>query len=347
MPEMKGITVKIPADLHAEVKAYLEAHGMTMGEFIAQAVDHELHPKIQITQEDKNMERMRTLAFQVPDSLFQRVKAYLERNHMTQKQFVIGLIESEIEQDEAQYQASHPAEQEDKEESDDQTHGEETEEENQDEFAPQEAQEGPSSELEEQLAAQEDAAPVDDFEAGSEEVSQEDDGVEETGEEEAWEESAGQENSQDEEEQEDYTTRLFIHCLLKANWQEKAWKGETIRRGQFVTSLSKLAEETGLTIRQTRTALSHLEKTGELTSQTNAKRRIITVNNYEKFQGSTKQSPSNRQTTDKPEGNRATTTKEYIKNIKEEKESANAQFAPPGQEEKVYLDDYYRERDGG
>ena len=61
MPDMKGITVKIPAELHAEVKAYIEAHGMTMGEFIAQAVDNELHPKIQITQEDKNMERMRTL----------------------------------------------------------------------------------------------------------------------------------------------------------------------------------------------------------------------------------------------------------------------------------------------
>ena len=147
MPEMKGITVKIPADLHAEVKAYLEAHGMTMGEFIAQAVDHELHPKIQITQEDKNMERMRTLAFQVPDSLFQRVKAYLERNHMTQKQFVIGLIEAELEQDEAQYQASHPEEQEDEGESDDQAQDEETEqeiqEESQDEFAPQEAQDGP------------------------------------------------------------------------------------------------------------------------------------------------------------------------------------------------------------
>ena len=211
MPEMKGITVKIPADLHAEVKAYLEAHGMTMGEFIAQAVDNELHPKIQITQEDKNMERMRTLAFQVPDSLFQRVKAYLERNHMTQKQFVIGLIESEIEQDEAQYQASHPAEQEDKEESDDQAEDEEMEEELQDEFAPQEAQEGPGTELEEQQpAAQEDAAPVDGFEAGSEEVSQEDGGVEETGEEEAWEESAGQENSQDEEEQEDYSYSMSM-----------------------------------------------------------------------------------------------------------------------------------------
>ena len=187
MPEMKGVTVRIPAELHAEVKSYLETHGMTMGEFITQAVDNELHPKIQMTQEDKNMERMRTLAFQVPDSLFQRVKAYLERNHMTQKQFVIGLIESELEQDEAQYQASRPEEQEDEEESDDQAEDEEMEEELQDEFAPQEAQEGPGSELEEQPAADQNPAPVDDFEAGSEEVSQEDDGVEEPGEEEAQE----------------------------------------------------------------------------------------------------------------------------------------------------------------
>ncbi len=185
MPEMKGVTVRIPAELHAEVKSYLETHGMTMGEFITQAVDNELHPKIQMTQEDKNMERMRTLAFQVPDSLFQRVKAYLERNHMTQKQFVVGLIEAELEQDEAQYQASHPGEQEDEEESDDQTEDEETEAELQAESGPQEAQEGPGAGLEERPAADQDAAPVDGFEAGSGEVSQEDDGTEETGEEEA------------------------------------------------------------------------------------------------------------------------------------------------------------------
>ena len=227
MPEMKGITVKIPADLHAEVKAYLEAHGMTMGEFIAQAVDHELHPKLE--QEDKNMERMRTLAFQVPDSLFQRVKAYLERNHMTQKQFVIGLIESEIEQDEAQYQASHPEEQEDEEESDDQTEDEETEEETQDEFAPQEAQEGPDAGLEEQPAAQEDAAPVGDFEAGSEEVSQEDDGVEEAWEEEAQEteeafgdsEVLGSDSLDDVEEGEDSELEETLEDSLE---DEEAWE---------------------------------------------------------------------------------------------------------------------------
>ena len=167
MPEMKGVTVKIPADLHAEVKAYIEAHNMTMGEFITLAVDNELHSKLEL-KEDKNMERMRTLAFQVPDSLFQRVKAYLERNHMSQKQFVIGLIEAELEQDEALYQSEQTEEQEDEEESDDQTEDEETEEEVQAESGPQETQEGPNTGLEEQPVPDQDAAPVDGFEAGSE-----------------------------------------------------------------------------------------------------------------------------------------------------------------------------------
>ena len=236
MPEMRGVTVKIPADLHAEVKAYIEAHNMTMGEFITLAVDNELHPKIQITQEDKNVERMRTLAFQVPDSLFQRVKAYLERNHMSQKQFVIGLIEAELEQDEALYQSKQTEE--NVEESD------ENEQTDQTESGPQEAQEGPNTGLEEQPAPGQDAAPVDGFEAGSEEVSQEDDGAEEIGEEEAQEteevfeesqnfggdsvddveevednqleeaqedeESAGQEDSQDEGEQENYSYSMSM-----------------------------------------------------------------------------------------------------------------------------------------
>ena len=219
MPDMKGITVKIPADLHAEVKAYLEAHGMTMGEFIAQAVDHELHPKLE--QEDKSMERMRTLAFQVPDSLFQRVKAYLERKHMTQKQFVIGLIESEIEQDEAQYQASHPEEQEDEEESDDQAQDEETEQETQDEFTPQEAQDGRESQLEKQAAADQDDSPVDNFEAGSEEVSQEDDGAEEPGEKETQED---EEVFEDEDiEESDAVEELEDDEFEEAQENEEAW----------------------------------------------------------------------------------------------------------------------------
>lgn len=96
--EKKGVTVKIDAELHAEVRQYIEDHEMTMAEFVTLALQDELRPKQNI-KEDKNMGNMRTMAFQVPEELFQKIKDYLQRNNMTQKQFVIGLIENEIERD--------------------------------------------------------------------------------------------------------------------------------------------------------------------------------------------------------------------------------------------------------
>lgn len=100
MPEegKKGITVKVDAGLHSEVRQYLEDHGMTMAEFVTMALTDELRPKYN-RKEEKNMENMRTLAIQVPEELFQRIKDYLQRSGMTQKEFVIGLIETELERD--------------------------------------------------------------------------------------------------------------------------------------------------------------------------------------------------------------------------------------------------------
>ena len=46
------------------------------------------------------------------------------------------------------------------------------------------------------------------------------------------------------------TKIVFLHCLLKANWKDKNWKGETIKRGQFVTSLEKISQETNLSVKQ-------------------------------------------------------------------------------------------------
>lgn len=97
----KGITVKIDAELHAEVRQYLESHGMTMAEFVTLALDDELNPKIN-QKEGQNMGNMRTLAFQVPEDLFQRIKDYLQRNNMSQKEFVIGLIEDELEREQTE-----------------------------------------------------------------------------------------------------------------------------------------------------------------------------------------------------------------------------------------------------
>ena len=74
--EKKGITVKIDADLHAEVKAFIESQGLTMGEFVAMALDDELHPRITIAG-GNTMEKMRTMAFQIPEDLFQKIKDIL------------------------------------------------------------------------------------------------------------------------------------------------------------------------------------------------------------------------------------------------------------------------------
>ena len=71
----------------------------------------------------KVMEKGRTLAFQVSEELFQRVKEYLENyeknyhRRLTQKEFVIGLIEQALEEAEEEFEAARAAEQEEQAES--------------------------------------------------------------------------------------------------------------------------------------------------------------------------------------------------------------------------------------
>lgn len=95
--EKKGITVKVDAQLHAQVREYIEAHGMTMSEFVAKALDSELHQSQ--TRGGANMAN-RTIAFQVPEETFDRLKDYLSRHPgLTQKDFVLGLINAELDRD--------------------------------------------------------------------------------------------------------------------------------------------------------------------------------------------------------------------------------------------------------
>ena len=79
-------------------------------------------------------------------------------------------------------------------------------------------------------------------------------------------------------------TRLFIHCLLKANWKDGRFKGMVIPRGSFVTSFNSLVEETGLSRQQVRTSLEHLKSTHEITQDTNHQYSIITINKYNEYQ---------------------------------------------------------------
>ena len=132
------------------------------------------------------------------------------------------------------------------------------------------------------------------------------------------------------------TFRLFIHCLLKANWKKKSWKNYVCNRGQFITSLSQLSYELGLTIQQVRTAISHLETTGEITSRTDGKVRIITVNNYDKYQsinkGDNKEKTKKQQAAQQGSNKVVTTTKEYKESTTylRNKEGGCAAVSPSG-----------------
>ncbi len=105
--------------------------------------------------------------------------------------------------------------------------------------------------------------------------------------------------------------RLFTHLILKANHKEKRYKGIVIKAGQIVTSRDLLAEETGLSSQQIRTAITKLKSTNEITSVTSSQGTIIEVVNYEKYQLST-----NEITEEQPTSNQRATTN---KNDKKEK----------------------------
>ena len=84
------------------------------------------------------------------------------------------------------------------------------------------------------------------------------------------------------------TTRLFIHILLMANWLPGECYGIPYQAGEFITSLEKLSKETNLSISQVRTAIKHLEMTGEIASTSQGRCRVITVKNWDVYQVSDK-----------------------------------------------------------
>ena len=128
------------------------------------------------------------------------------------------------------------------------------------------------------------------------------------------------------------TCRLFIHCLLKANWELTRWHGIELLPGQFVTSTEKLAAELGLTNKQVRTALKHLVETGEVASKGHSKYTVITVNNWSEYQGKGQTKGKETASKGQTEGNQRATVKEYkeYKNNKNKKPNSFYDFKSKG-----------------
>lgn len=119
--------------------------------------------------------------------------------------------------------------------------------------------------------------------------------------------------------------RLFIHMLIKANYESKKWQGIMVNRGQLISSTESLAIETALTRQQVRTSLAKLKATNEIEQKSTNKYTLYTIVNYDKHQvidddinqqATNKQPANNQQITSK-----ITTTKE-IKNLRKKERGA-------------------------
>ena len=92
---------------------------------------------------------------------------------------------------------------------------------------------------------------------------------------------------------------LFIHCLLIANWKDGRFMGEEIPRGSFASSYPQLAQQTGMSVQNVRTAINHLKLTGELTVKSQAKFSVFTVVKYNDYQDANIQLTDDQQATNR------------------------------------------------
>ena len=104
--EKRNLCAQIPISLHSRVRQEQEASGQTLSEYMTQLITNYFHMK----EDNQNMNtETRTVAFQVPPELFEEFKAYLQRNHLKQKEFFLACIQRALsEESPADEPASDP-----------------------------------------------------------------------------------------------------------------------------------------------------------------------------------------------------------------------------------------------
>ena len=116
MPATKNLCAQISLDLHQKISEAREAAGLTTAQYITELLTEYFKMKENggnITMTNNNT---RTLAFQISEELFQRIKAHLEREtartgrKLTQREFVLGLIEEALEAAEQKADSPEPEE---------------------------------------------------------------------------------------------------------------------------------------------------------------------------------------------------------------------------------------------
>ena len=102
MTEMKNICGKIPKDLHEKVREEIELTESSTQKFIQQVIEE--HFERFAGKGEMSMGTARTIAVQVSEELFQRLKTVIAKKGMKQKDFLIRIIEEALEKAEAEWQ---------------------------------------------------------------------------------------------------------------------------------------------------------------------------------------------------------------------------------------------------
>ena len=102
MTEMKNICGKIPKDLHEKVREEIELTESSTQKFIQQVIEE--HFERFAGKGEMSMGTARTIAVQVSEELFQRLKTVIAKKGTKQKDFLIQIIEEALEKAEAEWQ---------------------------------------------------------------------------------------------------------------------------------------------------------------------------------------------------------------------------------------------------
>lgn len=81
------------------------------------------------------------------------------------------------------------------------------------------------------------------------------------------------------------TLQVFLWLLLNANIKPNGFMGTTVKRGEVATSYKTIASQSKMTENQARTAIQHLKTTGEITITRHSKFVVISIVNYDLYQG--------------------------------------------------------------
>lgn len=131
----------------------------------------------------------------------------------------------------------------------------------------------------------------------------------------------------------DYVVKdVFLHLLLTASFRDMPWRDTVLKKGQVVIGTQKLADELGFSRQQVRTALGKLKSTNEITIESTNKYSVVTIVNWEDYQGDDGvRQPKNQPKQQQTDNQQITNKQPHLnkdKNIRNKKE-INKEKSPP------------------